>query len=67
MWCCYYNTYSKCTPSPSLPPFFPPSLPQFWYEIARPQIHGYNLQCIAMTGSLQFVSGADEKVMISVT
>lgn len=33
-----------------------------WQEVARPQIHGYNMQCIAMTTSLQYVSGADEKV-----
>uniref|UniRef100_A0A8C5Q1C9 Elongator complex protein 2 n=1 Tax=Leptobrachium leishanense TaxID=445787 RepID=A0A8C5Q1C9_9ANUR len=34
-----------------------------WHEIARPQIHGYDMQCIAMTGRFQFVSGADEKVL----
>ncbi|XP_075684608.1 elongator complex protein 2 isoform X2 [Rhinoderma darwinii] len=34
-----------------------------WHEIARPQIHGYDMQCIAMIGSFQFVSGADEKVL----
>ena len=33
-----------------------------WQEVARPQIHGYDMQCIAMTTSLQYVSGADEKV-----
>ncbi|XP_066435314.1 elongator complex protein 2 [Eleutherodactylus coqui] len=34
-----------------------------WHEIARPQIHGYDLQCLAMIGRFQFVSGADEKVL----
>lgn len=36
-----------------------------WREIARPQIHGYNMQCIAMINSLLYVSGADEKVGVS--
>ncbi|KAM6219987.1 elongator complex protein 2 isoform 4-T4 [Rhynchocyon petersi] len=34
-----------------------------WHEIARPQIHGYDLKCIAMINRFQFVSGADEKVL----
>uniref|UniRef100_A0A8D0H7Y5 Elongator complex protein 2 n=1 Tax=Sphenodon punctatus TaxID=8508 RepID=A0A8D0H7Y5_SPHPU len=34
-----------------------------WHEIARPQVHGYDLQCVVMTGRFQFVSGADEKVL----
>ncbi len=33
-----------------------------WREIARPQIHGYDMQCVAMVDSLMYVSGADEKV-----
>ncbi|MEQ2192339.1 hypothetical protein XENOCAPTIV_010248 [Xenoophorus captivus] len=33
-----------------------------WHEISRPQIHGYDLQCLAMIGRFQFVSGADEKM-----
>ncbi|XP_069476708.1 elongator complex protein 2 isoform X2 [Ambystoma mexicanum] len=34
-----------------------------WHEIARPQIHGYDMQCLALIGRFQFVSGADEKVL----
>lgn len=34
-----------------------------WHEMARPQIHGYDLNCIDSIGSAQFVSGADEKLM----
>ncbi|KAL4222137.1 Elongator subunit elp2 [Mactra antiquata] len=34
-----------------------------WYEIARPQIHGYSIQCLAMINRYQYASGADEKVV----
>ncbi|XP_047461865.1 elongator complex protein 2 [Mugil cephalus] len=34
-----------------------------WHEISRPQIHGYDMQCLAIVGRFQFVSGADEKVL----
>nr|XP_017819436.2 elongator complex protein 2 isoform X5 [Callithrix jacchus] len=34
-----------------------------WHEIARPQIHGYELKCLTMINRFQFVSGADEKVL----
>ncbi|CAL1584564.1 unnamed protein product [Knipowitschia caucasica] len=34
-----------------------------WHEISRPQIHGYDMHCLAMVGRFQFVSGADEKVL----
>ncbi|EFW99965.1 RNA polymerase 2 elongator [Grosmannia clavigera kw1407] len=34
-----------------------------WHEMARPQIHGYDLNCIDALGTSQFVSGADEKLM----
>ncbi|KAF9881180.1 hypothetical protein CkaCkLH20_01330 [Colletotrichum karsti] len=34
-----------------------------WHEMSRPQIHGYDLNCIDTLGSSQFVSGADEKLM----
>ena len=35
---------------------------QPWFEIARPQIHGYDMSCVAMTTSFQYASGANEKV-----
>ncbi|PNH37860.1 hypothetical protein VD0004_g8933 [Verticillium dahliae] len=34
-----------------------------WHEMSRPQIHGYDLNCIDTLGATQFVSGADEKLM----
>lgn len=34
-----------------------------WHEMARPQIHGYDLNCIDSLGDKQFVSGADEKLL----
>ncbi|KAI9741872.1 MAG: hypothetical protein M1834_000260 [Cirrosporium novae-zelandiae] len=34
-----------------------------WHEFSRPQIHGYDLNCIASLGSRQFISGADEKLL----
>lgn len=36
---------------------------QSWKEIARPQVHGYDMSCISSIGQLRFVSGADEKVL----
>ncbi|KAL9625027.1 MAG: hypothetical protein Q9160_000756 [Pyrenula sp. 1 TL-2023] len=32
-----------------------------WHELSRPQIHGYDLNCVACVRADQFVSGADEK------
>ncbi|KAK3326293.1 WD40-repeat-containing domain protein [Apodospora peruviana] len=34
-----------------------------WHEMSRPQIHGYDLNCIDSLGVSSFVSGADEKLM----
>ena len=34
-----------------------------WHEIARPQIHGYDMHCLALINSAKYVSGADEKVL----
>ncbi|KAL9108949.1 MAG: hypothetical protein Q9227_006345 [Pyrenula ochraceoflavens] len=34
-----------------------------WHEFSRPQIHGYDLNCIASIRPDTFVSGADEKLL----
>lgn len=34
-----------------------------WHEFSRPQIHGYDLNCIASITPHQFTSGADEKLL----
>lgn len=34
-----------------------------WHEMSRPQIHGYDLNCIDSLPNDSFVSGADEKLM----
>ena len=34
-----------------------------WHEMSRPQIHGYDLNCIDSIGQTQFISGADEKLL----
>jgi elongator complex protein 2 len=36
---------------------------QTWHELGRPQIHGYDLQCVAFIDRFKFVSGADEKLL----
>ncbi|KAG9193612.1 hypothetical protein G6011_03647 [Alternaria panax] len=34
-----------------------------WHEFSRPQIHGYDLNCIDAVSNSQFISGADEKLL----
>jgi elongator complex protein 2 len=34
-----------------------------WHEMARPQIHGYDINAISTLPNWKFVSGADEKVL----
>ena len=34
-----------------------------WHEFARPQIHGYDLNCVDIITNSQFISGADEKCL----
>ena len=34
-----------------------------WHEIARPQVHGYDMQCITPLGPYAYASGSDEKVI----
>lgn len=36
---------------------------QTWHEFSRPQIHGYDLNCIAAITPNQIISGADEKLL----
>ncbi|KAJ3056544.1 Elongator subunit elp2 [Rhizophlyctis rosea] len=44
-------------------PFTPTTKLSTWHECARPQIHGYDLKCLAFVHKFGFVSGADEKVL----
>eukprot|EP00795_Rhopilema_esculentum_P014029 gene14029-5004_t len=34
-----------------------------WHEVARPQVHGYDMQCIACIDRSTYVSGSEEKVI----
>ncbi|XP_017789956.1 PREDICTED: probable elongator complex protein 2 [Habropoda laboriosa] len=36
---------------------------EFWHEIGRPQVHGYNISCLVMLTPYMFASGAEEKVV----
>lgn len=40
-----------------------PTATATWHEMARPQIHGYDLNCVDVLSATRFVSGADEKLM----
>lgn len=37
--------------------------PAQWHELARPQVHGYDMQTIAVLGRYRFASGAEEKIV----
>lgn len=34
-----------------------------WAEFARPQVHGYDMNALAVLGRFQYASGADEKIV----
>jgi elongator complex protein 2 len=34
-----------------------------WHEIARSQIHGYDLNCVAFIDKYRYICGADEKIL----
>ncbi|XP_069675648.1 elongator complex protein 2 [Periplaneta americana] len=34
-----------------------------WHELARPQVHGYDMACLAVLSRYRFASGAEEKVI----
>lgn len=34
-----------------------------WHEMARPQVHGYDMQCITSLTRFQFASAAEEKII----
>lgn len=34
-----------------------------WNEISRPQVHGYEINCLALVDNLRLASGADEKTI----
>ncbi|ESO12321.1 hypothetical protein HELRODRAFT_105279 [Helobdella robusta] len=36
---------------------------KIWCEMARPQVHGYDLRCLCSIDRFRYVSGADEKIL----
>ncbi|XP_042888414.1 elongator complex protein 2-like isoform X2 [Penaeus japonicus] len=44
-------------------PWRPSNGKEAWHEIGRPQVHGYDMACIARLGKFRFASGAEEKVV----
>lgn len=34
-----------------------------WHELARPQVHGYDMQTLALLSRYRFASGAEEKIV----
>lgn len=38
-------------------------LKELWHEIARPQVHGYDMACLVMLAPYMYASGAEEKVV----
>ena len=39
------------------------SIDSTWHELARPQIHGYDMQALALLSRYRFASGAEEKIV----
>ncbi|ETN57929.1 elongator complex protein 2 [Anopheles darlingi] len=37
--------------------------PETWHEIARPQVHGYDMQCLTLLSRYRLASAAEEKII----